>query len=107
VNADYVLAPAAQDDIDAEASYIADLLGEPAAGDFIDRMHDALGRLAANPGLGHRRSDLTALPVHFWTVLGRYAVVYRKRQPLEVVRVLGWKQDVPAILRRDDDAVPE
>lgn len=66
----------------------------------IDRLYDALGRLAENPGLGHRREDLTDLPVFFWNVLDRYAVVYRKRRPLEIVRVLPWKMDIPTLLQR-------
>lgn len=62
--------------------------------------YDAFAQLAEAPGIGHSRSDLTSLPVFFWTVRDRYAVVYRKSQPLEIVRVLSWKRDVEALLIR-------
>lgn len=95
----YILSPAAVDDIDLAARSIIEFLGDIAAAEkFIDNIHDALDRLAKNPNLGHRREDLTALPVFFWNVLDRHAVIYRKRQPLEIVRVLPWKREISTLL---------
>jgi plasmid stabilization system protein ParE len=64
----------------------------------IRRILDALDRLAVNPGLGHRRPDLTDRPVLFWSVLGEYAVIYRPSDPVEIVRVLAWKRDLARLL---------
>lgn len=96
----YILSPAAVDDIDLAARSIIEFLGDIAAAErFIDNIYDALDCLAKNPNLGHRREDLTALPVFFWNVLDRYAVIYRKRQPLEVVRILPWKMEIATLPR--------
>lgn len=107
MSAAYVLSPAAQSDIDAIADELADRLNDfDAAEARIDRLYKELDRLAENPGLGHRREDLTALPVFFWNVLDRYAVIYRKRRPLEIVRVFAWKMDIPTLLRRNSGFSP-
>jgi plasmid stabilization system protein ParE len=72
----------------------------PAAERLLDELYDAFELLAQRPHLGHTRADLTAHPVFFWTAVGRYAVVYRKTKPLQIVRVLDWRRDVAAVLRR-------
>jgi plasmid stabilization system protein ParE len=97
VTARYDVSPVALDDIDAAAAFIAEK-NVPAAERFVDEIYDTFEVLARNPHLGHRRSDLTPLPVFFWTALKRYAVIYRKTDPLQIVRVLAWKQDVPTLL---------
>jgi plasmid stabilization system protein ParE len=54
------------------------------------------------PGIGHKREDLTAYPVLFWTV-GSYLIIYRTRadgQPVEIVAVTQGSRDTPAFLRR-------
>jgi plasmid stabilization system protein ParE len=101
VSGAYVVAPAALDDIDATAGYLAER-SLPAAERFLDEVYLAFERLADNPNLGHARSDLTPLPVFFWTAFARYAVIYRKTAPLQIVRVLAWKQDLPTMLRPED-----
>lgn len=95
----YAIAPAARDDLAEIADYIA---GEsPAAAHRVmDAIFETFVSLAARPGIGHLRSDLTDQPVRFWTVLGRSLIVYRERDSgVEVVRVLGPGRDVAAILR--------
>ena len=66
-----------------------------------DRVLDELKRhfkqLAAMPGLGHKRTDLTSRKVLFWPVYS-YLIVYRPASPLQVVRVLHAKRDVRQIL---------
>jgi antitoxin ParD1/3/4/toxin ParE1/3/4 len=54
------------------------------------------------PGTGHKREDLTAYPVLFWTV-GSYLIIYRRRAdhpPVEIVAVTQGSRDIPAFLRR-------
>jgi hypothetical protein len=49
--------------------------------------------------MGHIRLDLTRRPVKFWTVIGRYMIVYRKRgASIEIVRVLGPGRDMKAAI---------
>ena len=54
--------------------------------------------VADNPGMGHRRQDLTDYDVFFWTALKRYAVIYRKTVPIAIVRVISWRRLEPALL---------
>jgi plasmid stabilization system protein ParE len=56
--------------------------------------------LANNPGLGHRRPDLTDEQVYFWTVRKSYLVIYVPgTKPLEIVRILHGARDVSSELR--------
>jgi plasmid stabilization system protein ParE len=60
---------------------------------------EALRGLAAMPGKGHRREDLTSHQVLFWPVRS-YQVIYRtERRPLEVVAVLHGKRNIRRILK--------
>ena len=93
----YDVSPVALDDIDAAVAFISEKSIQ-AAEHFVDEIYDAFEMLARNPHLGHRRSDLTLLPVFFWTAFKEYAVIYRKSDPLQIVRVLAWKRDVPTLL---------
>jgi antitoxin ParD1/3/4/toxin ParE1/3/4 len=62
---------------------------------------EAFERLAKRPGIGHRRVDLTPLPLRFYTVVGRYLVAYRASSgAIEIVRVFGPGRDVARLLRR-------
>jgi plasmid stabilization system protein ParE len=57
-------------------------------------------RLADNPGLGHRREDLTPKPYFFYTI-HPYLIVYaRESDPLPILGVLHGSRDVQRILRR-------
>lgn len=58
---------------------------------------DTCGQLASSPLIGHKRSDITALPVRFWTLprYPNYAIVYRpETQPLQVIAVLHNRRDL-------------
>ncbi len=51
--------------------------------------------------LGSKRSEITALPVRFWTInrFPNYIVVYRPdTKPLQVVAILHGKRNLKAIL---------
>lgn len=96
----YLIAPAARQDLLDIVGYSA--ADNPAAGARVrNAMLVAFDRLADNPGIGHDREDLTRQPVRFWTVLGRYSIVYRSTDDgrLEVARVLGPGRDAEAFPR--------
>ncbi len=94
----YNVSPLALLDLEDIDSFIS-LESQRAATQVIDRLWEAFATIGQTPGLGHTRSDLTALPVRFWTVGGRYMIVYRE-QPgvIEIVRVISAGRDVRAIL---------
>ena len=92
------VAPAAQADIEAIIEKIADE-NPKTAEKFLDEVYRAFDFLADSPDAGHRRPDLTDRPVLFWPVMRAFAVIYRKRhtKPLEIVRVVRWRRDIPAL----------
>ena len=56
--------------------------------------------LAATPGAGHRREDLTDEPVKFWSVFS-YLIVYDpESRPIGIARVLHGMRDLGAIFRQ-------
>ena len=95
----YILAPEALQDLQELWDYIA-TENLDAADRVIDTLFVAFERLAAMPGLGHRREDLTDRPLRFWTV-DAYLVIYRaERTPIEIVAVTRGGRDIPHFLRR-------
>ena len=56
--------------------------------------------LAANPGAGHSREDLTPLPVKFWPVFS-YLIVYDpKLKPIGIARIVQGNRDLRALFER-------
>ena len=96
---EYVLGAGAELDLDDIWEYIAqDNIN--AADRWIGKLFDAFEALARNPGMGHRREDLTAYPVLFWPV-GAYLILYRVQEEfIEIVAVTQGARDIPAFLRR-------
>jgi plasmid stabilization system protein ParE len=82
----YILGPDADLDLDDIWEYIAaDSID--AADRWIAKLFNAFEAISRMPGIGHKREDLTAYPVLFWTV-GSYLIIYRARaegQPVEIV----------------------
>jgi plasmid stabilization system protein ParE len=67
----------------------------------------ACASLARHPLLGSKRSEITSLPLRFWTVTRypNFIVVYRPdTEPLQVVAVLHGKRNLKAIL--EEPAIP-
>ena len=94
----YILAPEALQDLQELWDYIATEHLD-AADRVIDTLFAAFERLAAMPGLGHRREDLTDRSLQFWTV-GAYLAIYRaERTPIEIVAVTRGGRDIPRLLR--------
>jgi len=59
---------------------------------------DACQRIAANPRMGHTRTDLTRKPVLFWPV-GSFLIIYDPvPKPVEIVRVLHASRDVTPLI---------
>jgi antitoxin ParD1/3/4/toxin ParE1/3/4 len=95
----YVLGVDAELDLDEIWEYIAhDSID--AADRWIGKLFDAFQVLAQNPGMGHKREDLTALPILFWPV-GAYLIIYRLRdREVEIVAVTHGARDIPSFLHR-------
>jgi plasmid stabilization system protein ParE len=97
---EYLLGSDAVMDLEDIWEYIAsDSLD--AADRWIARLFDAFESIARTPGIGHRRSDLTAYEVLLWTV-GAYLIIYRAEahRPVEIVAVTQGSRDIPSFVRR-------
>ncbi len=92
----YSVEPAAENDLALIFDYIAQR-NPDAADRIMDALVEAFDRLADHPKLGHRRTDLTDLPVRFWSVRD-YLIVYRGERHVEILRVLHGRRDVAAEL---------
>jgi len=94
----YLLSPAATADVEQIEAFLDE--HAPHATDRVPQaMRRAIRRVAANPGIGHLREDLTDEPLRFYAVWS-YLVIYRDTQPVEIVRVLHGARDVVRELRR-------
>jgi plasmid stabilization system protein ParE len=61
----------------------------------------ACNSLSRQPMLGSKRSEITSLPVRFWTVTRypNYIVVYRPDiKPLQIITILHGKRNIRAVL---------
>lgn len=96
----YVLSVAAEEDMNEIWEFIAQDKID-AADKWIDRLFAAFDKLALNPGMGHKRQDLTSYPILFWP-LGAYLILYRvKYEKLEIVAITQGGRDIPSfILKR-------
>ena len=93
----YVLSPAALDDLFRIWRYIAED-NEAAADRWIERLYEEFEALASQPQMGHRRNDLTARNVLFWPV-SRYLVIYRiQPAQIEIIAVTQGSRDIPGLL---------
>ena len=98
----FVLSVTAAQDLDEILAYVLEKSGLAHARHVAERFHTEFGRLADAPGLGHKRDDLTSLPVLFWPVWS-YLVVYQAdAKPLTIVRVLHGARDIVAILGQEN-----
>jgi plasmid stabilization system protein ParE len=84
-------------DLDEIWLYIAQDSVE-AADRVVERLYAAIHKLAENPGVGHKRQDLTNQAVRFWRVYN-YLIVYRaEARPIEIARVLHGYRDIASLL---------
>lgn len=96
----YILSPEAEEDIFEIWRYLA----EEVSGDFANRVEselfDDFNLLAGEPGLGHKRQDLSLAPVLFFRAFPyQYMILYRPKSPLEIVGILHAKRSVKRILK--------
>jgi len=76
-----------------------------AADAFLRSLRTALGRIAASPGIGHRRDDLTGSPRAKVIAIAPYLLVYRVRgRRSEIGRIIHAARDVAAALRGEDSS---
>ena len=69
-----------------------------AADRWTAKLFEAFESLAQSPGLGHKREDLTSLPVLFWPV-GAYLILYRRQASwIEIVAITQGSRNIPAFL---------
>ena len=95
----YTLGRDVGQDLDGLWEYVAEESVEAADG-LIAGLFEAFEALARNPGMGHKRKDLTTSPVLFWPV-GSYLVIYRAKKTLvQIVAVVHGKRDIPSFLHR-------
>jgi plasmid stabilization system protein ParE len=98
VSKGYRLTPEALACVEEICAFIAED-GVDAALHVLDEFERAFDQLAASPEMGHRREDLTARPVKFWSV-DSYLIVYDPvSTPLTVIAVLHGARDVKALLK--------
>jgi antitoxin ParD1/3/4/toxin ParE1/3/4 len=94
------LSPEAQDDIKDIRRYLVEQGGAALARYVLGEIRQALQFLAATPGAGHMRDDLTDEPVKFWSVFS-YMIVYDPAmQPLGIARILHASQDLETMFRK-------
>jgi plasmid stabilization system protein ParE len=81
-------------------AYIAE--DSPPAGLRVrESIFSACEKLGRQPGMGHRREDITRDDVRFWNVRGRFLIVYREVAgpvPVQIVRIFRAGRDVKAAL---------
>ena len=93
----FILTPRAKQDLNDIWDYIANDNIE-AADRVLDALDNAMIKLAKNPGIGHRRDELTDKRHRFLLVYS-YLIVYRhETKPLRIIRVLHAARDVQSIL---------
>lgn len=96
----YRLSPEAQRDLIDIRQYLIGAGGAGLARYVLGEIRDRLQFLAANPGSGHSREDLTNEPVKFWPVFS-YLIVYDPAmKPLGVARILHGSQDLETMLKK-------
>jgi plasmid stabilization system protein ParE len=95
----YVLGTGAEQDTDEIWEYIAED-NIDAADRWIGKLFDAFENLSRNPGIGHKRDDLTSQPVLFWPQ-DAYLILYRKQIGfIEIVAITQGAGDIPSFLRQ-------
>jgi toxin ParE1/3/4 len=94
----YVLGTGTEQDLDEIWEYIAE--DNIAAADrWIGKLFDAFENLSSNPGMVHKRDDLTSYPVLFWPQ-GAYLILYRiQKGTIEIVAITQGARDIPSFLR--------
>ncbi len=94
----FVLSAPASRDLDEILTHVLKRSGERRAVHVAEGFYEALEKIADNPGLGHRREDLTSSPLLFYSVWSWFVVYKPGKQPLEVARIIHAARDVEKLL---------
>lgn len=95
----YKLSESASDDLREIVAYLAEHAGEDTALRTEDGLFAKFESLAEYPGQGHRRADLTPLPLLFFTV-DQYLIVYQSDiSPIVIHAVFHGARDVKRHLK--------
>lgn len=87
------------DDLDKLLYYLAEQSGWGLSTRIEAELFESFALLAANPGLGHSRTDLTREPVVFFTI-DPYLIVYdRDTNPIVIHAILHGSRDLKRTLR--------
>ena len=70
----------------------------PSADRIEHDIREAIKLLAERPEIGHSRRDLTDRPVKFWTVNDYMIVFDPATHPVQIIRVLHGRRDIPELL---------
>jgi antitoxin ParD1/3/4/toxin ParE1/3/4 len=97
----FILSEPASRDLDDILTYVLEQSGRKRSQHVAGRLSEAFLKLAETPGLGHRREDLTSLPLLFYPVWSYFIIYKPETKPLEVVRVIHGARDVEALLREE------
>jgi toxin ParE1/3/4 len=96
-----ILSPEAEEDIFEIWSYLAKEASTELADQIESKLFDDFALLSGNPGLGHKRQDLTNIPVLFYRAFPhQYLIIYRPKTPLEIVSLLHAKRNVKETLKK-------
>lgn len=95
----YLLTHFASDDLREIVSYLAAEAGEAIAARIEDELFACFERLATHPGMGHRRSDLTPLPVVFFPVFPYLVIYQRGASTITIHAILHSARDVKRTLK--------
>ena len=95
----YRLTDFASGDLREIVAYLAEQAGEDTAFHIEDELFAKFASLAEHSGQGHRRSDLTSLPLVFFTV-DPYLIVYQRDvSPIVVHAIFHGARDVKRHLK--------
>jgi toxin ParE1/3/4 len=106
VNADYVIRPKADEDLDHQAFYLAEKATAEVGHRFLVAAHETFTLLASQPEMGwHPRlkhTDLASLRTFRISGFERMIVLYRPiTSGVEILRVIHGSQDLIRLLRRE------
>jgi len=96
----FILSPEAVDDLASIWQYIQAQSSFEIADRVESVIRDRILFLALNPRAGHKRKDLTDLPVRFFPVYSYLIVYHPETKPLRVVAILQGRRDVGKLLQK-------
>jgi toxin ParE1/3/4 len=96
----YILSPEAALDLVQTWRYVKEKAGREMADRVESAVRDKIVLIAATPGIGHWRKDLTDAPVKFFPVYSYLIVYLPEPKPLRVVAILHGNRDVERFLKQ-------